>query len=157
MMPEEEPPTVKLAMVAISQGETYLNVYYKKWGGFAPPMSKLRTWDDRIELGEDDEESPEDAAIRVAAEALGRPLRQGEKPERHPKGTLLTFNVGSRDKRGKNYNIEFFTLAIGPDETPKPLDGLPMAWLTLDEMEKRKPMTSTAQRIALRLKQWKED
>jgi hypothetical protein len=142
-------------MVAITQGEAYLFVYYKKWGGFAPPMSKLRTWDDENEPGKIVEESPEDAAIRVAAEALGRPLREGETPVLHPKSPLYTSNEGNRDRRRKKYNIEFFTLAVGPDEVPKPLDGLPFAWLTLEDMMTHKPLTSTAQHIAYRLTQWK--
>src|SRR5262249_33306113 len=137
-------PDVYVKAVAITRGESILTIFNENWGGFSLPMSK-----GRIRPHPDDpfrivEEAPHDTAIRAAVEALGRPLGPHELPQRHPLHTLDPFDQSGRDGVWKCYHYEVFQLELAPDETPRPLGGVPMAWMTLEEMETLRPVTTTA-------------
>jgi hypothetical protein len=69
--------------------------------------------------------------------------------------TEIIYENPSAIRLTKRYNIELFTLEAEPGETPKPIDGLPMAWLTVAEMDTHEPVTSTARHIAHRVKESK--
>jgi hypothetical protein len=147
-MPGQHYPDVYVKAVAITRGELILTVFNEKWGAFTLPMSKTRTWPDPDRPGEVDQEKPEVTAIRAAVEALGRPLGSHELPRRHAVHTLDPYNQSGRDGVWKCYHIEVFQLELDPGDTPKPLGGAPMAWMTPEQMETLKPVSDTARYIA---------
>jgi hypothetical protein len=147
-MPETSYPDVYVRAVAITRGNSILTIFNEKWGGFTLPMSKKRTKPHSTKPEQIIEESSQDTAIRATVEALGRPLGPHELPERHVVHTLDPFNESGRDGVWRCYHIELFQLELAPGETPKPLGGVPIAWMTLEEMEEFKPVTSTAVYIA---------
>jgi hypothetical protein len=145
-------PDVHVSAVAITQGGSILTVFNEKWGGFTLPMSQIRTWPHPDGLSKDVEELPQDAAIRAAVEALGRPLGPHELPQRHAVHTLDPYDQSGRDRFWKCYHYQIFQIEVDPGEVPKPLGGASMAWMTVEEMEKLKPVTSTARYIANAMK-----
>jgi hypothetical protein len=147
-MAETPYPDVYVRAVAITRGNSILTSFNEKWGGFTLPMSKKRLKFHPTKANETTEETSQETAIRATVEALGRPLGPHELPERHVVHTLDPFNQSGRDGVWRCYHVELFQLELPPDEVPKPLGGAPMAWMTLEEMEVLKPVTSTALYIA---------
>jgi len=151
-MPEKSYSDVYVKVVVITRGGAILTVFNEKWGAFTLPMSKTRTWPHPDQPGKLVEELPQDTAIRAAVEALGRPLGLHELPERHPVHSLDPYDQSDRDGVWKCYHYEIFHLELPPGEVPRPLGGAPTAWMTPEEMEKLKPVTSTALYIATAMK-----
>jgi hypothetical protein len=151
-MSETAYPDVYVRVVAITRGESILTIFNEKWGGFTLPMSQMRKRPDARNPQELVEEDPETTAIRVMVEALGRPLASDERPRRHAVHTLDPFIQSGRDGIWKCYHYEVFQFELSPDEVPKPYGGVPMAWMTPEEMKTLKPVTTSAIYIVTAMK-----
>jgi hypothetical protein len=151
-MPEKRFADVSVKVVAITRGNAILTVFNPRWGGYSLPMSKTKTWPHPDDSSKIVEESPRDTAIRAAVEALGRPLGLHELPKHHPVHSLEPYDQSARDAEWKCYHYEVFQLEVGPGEIPKPFDGAPLAWMTMEEFETLQPVTSTARYIATAMK-----
>jgi hypothetical protein len=142
-------PLVDVAAVLVTNGNRILAVYNEKWGSFTLPMAKRRTWEGRPadKAGAHTEEW-EDAAVRAAAEYLGRTLTSRPRPL----VTLAEFQQSDRDGQWKRYHLRAFKLAVDPDTRPSP--AVVAEWLTADDFtdEKRQPISPTARHIIAELK-----
>ena len=142
-------PRVDVTAVAITRGKAYLTVYNENWGAFTLPMSKPRIRGDASANARPEAEDSSETATRVACEALGRPLPAGGIPRRLELDTLQPYSRSGRDGVWKSYHHEVFRLELAEDaEVPGTVGGRPTAWMTLDEMERLKPVSPTAIQIA---------
>ena len=142
-------PLVDVAATLIVKNDRILAVYNKKWSSFTIPLTKRKVWNDPgTDKDESREEEWEDAAVRAAAEWIGRTLTN--KPELLM--DVAEFQQSDRDAKWKRYRMRAFTIRVDQDTEPPP--GRITEWLTADEFldEKRKPISPTARHIVAELK-----
>ena len=125
-------PRGRLAAVAITRGPEYLTVFNGKWGVFTLPMTKRRTWSDPRVPASDHEEEPLDAAIRAAAEALGRPLAPYEFPRAVEPGRAATVPAIGPGRALEELPVRRLPSRSRERRGTAPVDGVSTAWLTLD-------------------------
>jgi hypothetical protein len=140
---------LRVAAMIVSRGEAgepgapILAVFNEKWGAFTLPMSKVRSWEFAGVRGA---ETPKDAALRGAAESMGRSFAQPEHVE--PLGVLPPEKIlSARSMDVKEYDIEVFRVWVEPDAEP---EGLGVArWWPVDWFldPDRKPISETARHI----------
>lgn len=140
---------VDLAAVLVMKGDKILLAWNDKWGSFTLPMSKRREWKDpEAKEGSQRTEEWEEAAVRAAAEWMGRTIT--EKPEVIL--DMAEFQQSDRDASWKRYHVLAFEIAVGDDD--EPAAGRLTEWLTADEIvdESRRPISPTARHIVAELK-----
>ena len=140
-------PEVRTAAVVITRGAEFLTIFNPKWGAFTLPMSKRRSWHDPQVQGASREEEPRAAAIRAAAEALGRPFGPDELPRPIELADLQPFQQSDRDGAWKSYRFDVFGIELAAGEVPAPSGGAAFAWMTLDALRTACPVSPTAIRI----------
>ncbi len=143
-----ESPHVDVKAVVITRGEAVLLVYNENWGSYCLPMSKARLKHNYKNPADPIEETPVETAIRVLSETLGRPLGIQEVPHRKSEQVIDTYHMSLRDGIWKTYHTGFFEFELPPSEHPRPLGGLPFAWMTVAEMKNFTPVSPDAITIA---------
>ena len=115
---------VQVAVAVVPDPEQrYLWVWNEKWGAFALPMTKLRR-------GPDGRESPERAAMRAGAEALGVPVRVWPGTLRLP-FPLESFSGRQGDVRPYAYQV--YCVEPHPDFAGRTALRVPHLWLTASQ------------------------
>lgn len=143
-------PTVEVAANAIFRPGLVLTVYNPRWGAFTLPMTKRRRWKDPTLRTGVRTERWRDAAIREAADLLGRTLVLSEFP------TLLMrteeYQQSDRSGEWKSYDFRVFRMQLQPNERLR--DGVIAEWVCPeDAMEgKVRPVSPTTVYILLQLK-----
>lgn len=135
-------PLADIAAVIVSSGGKILTVFNERWGAFTIPMTKVRAWKDPVE-----KEAPErqeewmDAAMRAAAEVLGRTV---EGNEFEFLMDVSEFQQSDRDSRWKRYRMKAY--GISPTGRVGVPSNAVTQWLTPEEImdENRGPISPTA-------------
>jgi hypothetical protein len=140
-----------IAAVVVRRGDSVLTVWNDSWGAFTLPMSKRRLLKDpEAREGSERLEDWKEAAVRAAAEALGRTIVK--EPELIL--DMSEFQQSDRDGTWKRYHIQAFELLVDDDTNPSP--ARVTEWLTPEQIadERREPISPTARHIIgeLRLK-----
>jgi len=139
-------PLVEVAVVVITDAQgRFLADYNEAWGGFTLPMSSLHDVPARVPVDKPTPESPQNAAIRAAAEVLGRPVSPGALVPLNIE--VAPWNQSGRDGQWKRYQYRLFQLKI--DFAPQPLPGHAAVWLTRAELGTLEPISLTV-RVILR-------
>ena len=102
-MPDPNQPFIAVAYLVDSEGRLLL-AWNNKWGAFSLPMTKIRTeWPD---------ETPDEAAVRAAAEILGVPARVAA-----GKTTQFSEHLAPslRDQEIKDYKCHIVPVEVHPD------------------------------------------
>ncbi len=138
-------PEVNLSVaVILCEGRTLLT-WNENWGAFSLPMTKIRSWPGPSGSVDENSESAQQAAIRAAAEGLGRPLKGSEIPEQSVELELQPYSHRShRDGQWKRYSREVFVFQIEGDLSSFSGKGV---WLTSSEVSSMQPISQTAQEI----------
>jgi hypothetical protein len=138
-------PLVDVAVVLIARQGRLLLDYNPRWHAFTLPMSGLHDRPPATPKADPAPERPLDAALRAAAEVLGRP---------HPEGALTAvdadlqpFQQSERDGRWKRYTYRVFALTLAAGEEPRPVPGHHAAWLKPDELGDAHPVSPTVAHI----------
>jgi hypothetical protein len=111
-------------------------------------MSKRREWKDpEARQGSTRMEEWDDAAVRAAAEWLGRTV--DEKP--HLLLDMAEFQQSDRDATWKRYHFQVFELAVDKQREPPP--SRVVEWLTPAQImdERRRPISPTARHVIAEL------
>ena len=141
-------PSVETVAVIIRRDEEILLVFNEKWSAFTLPMTKVRQWTDPNIPPARREEKPAAAAVRAAAECLGKTLAVQPTHLKDIRG----YRQSDRDGVWKEYVIHVFTLPL-PEEQPEkePWSGIRSEWLTADEILEgcRGPISPTARDVIL--------
>jgi ADP-ribose pyrophosphatase YjhB (NUDIX family) len=139
---------VDVSVVLLEQDGRFLVVWNDKWGSFGLPMTKRRTMVDPDLPDTEQEETWVDAAIRAAAECLGRTLTQ------EPRDILSIpqFERSQRDARWKRYSYHVFLLKLEGQDLLA--GGKVTQWLTMEELGnlRRRPISETVRQIVAELK-----
>ncbi len=131
---------VEVAGTIIACGEQMLVVNNIKWGAFSFSMTKLRRRQDpALGIGMHLEQ-PQAAAIRAAAEVLGRTLAEHELPSLLHE--VKEYRQSDADGIWKLYNLHIFQMTL-PKRPAIPGAGLEIEWLTATELRNRQPVSST--------------
>lgn len=141
-------PIIDVAAVLICCEGRILTGFNPKWGAFTLPTTKRRSWaDDSIAPGAVREEEWTHAAVRAAAEWLGRtllevPVSLGEVPE---------FQQSDRDGKWKRYRLHAYRLDLECEPAISPLHIV--EWLEPEQImdEKRMPVSPTARHVVAHL------
>ncbi|WP_339743730.1 hypothetical protein [uncultured Rubinisphaera sp.] len=143
-------PEVNLSVaVILCEGRTLLT-WNDNWGAFSLPMTKIRTWPGPSGSVDEDSESAQQAAIRAAAEGLGRPLQSSEIPDQPVELELQPYSHRShRDGQWKRYSREVFVFELEVDLSSFSGNGV---WLTPEEVSSMQPISQTAQEVLKVLK-----
>lgn len=134
---------VAAALLLDARGEKLLLDHNPNWGGFAPPMTKVGTLPGPTPKSAPGPESPLAAAVRAAAEVLGRPILPATL--RPLPGDVPPFARSGRDGAWKRYRFHLFVRAV--DFPPAPLPGHAAVWLTPAEVATHDPVTPTARHL----------
>jgi hypothetical protein len=140
----EQIKSVQLSAVLITDAEgRFLLDFNENWGSFAFPMSKQHELPATVPGGTVTVETSLGAALRAAAEILGRPLPPASlKPlpvEMPP------YNQSGRDGKWRRYSFHLFGLTI--KFAPGPVSGHSAVWLTRAELETAEPISPTVRKI----------
>jgi hypothetical protein len=133
-MPDPFPVAdVAVVLITDAKGEKLLVDYNPHWDCFTFPMVKV-----------DDPPEAARAAVRAAAEVLGRPLPPTGLP------VPLEFDVpvyqtSGRDGVMKRYRYRPFALRV--TAAPQPLPGHIAIWLTPAELETHEPVSPTVRHV----------
>jgi hypothetical protein len=141
-------PKVEVAVALIACGDKILAVHNPKWRAFSVPMTKPRRWEDpafRLGLRQEDWQA---AAVRAAAEALGRTLAEPEFPL--PLHEIQEFRQNDEEGIWKLYHLHLFKLPLA--KMPSALGfGVTAEWLTADQLQERAPVSSTVRYLLKQL------
>ncbi|NIY14611.1 MAG: hypothetical protein GWM98_06820 [Nitrospinaceae bacterium] len=132
-----------VASLVIAEGRI-LHVWNEKWGSFALPTTKRRSWEDPNAVkGSVREEDWEDACIRAAAEALGRTIT--EQPEEI--GEIPEFQQSDRDGAWKRYRLRAYRFEF--DSAPEVHPVRIHEWLSVEQVldDSRRPISPTARHV----------
>jgi hypothetical protein len=137
-------PLVEMSVVLIlDEQNRFLLDYKESWGGFAFPCTKLR----ELAPSEDGtlaQETPHLAACRAVVEVLGVPIDPSAlAPLPHE---VPTWQQSVRTGEWKRYRVHLFGLTVR-GQTPQPLPGHRIVWLTRAEMKTVEPVSPTVQKI----------
>jgi hypothetical protein len=141
-------PLVDVVATLVMKADRILAVYNDKWGSFTVPMTKRRSWEDAsAEKGVERVEEWEDAAIRAAAEWMGRTTTK--RPEFLSE--VGEFQQSDRDGKWKRYHLRAFRLQV--DDSVNPPSAKIAEWLRAEDFvdEKRNPISPTARHIIAEL------
>jgi len=114
----------KLEVVVAMIMDTHLRLLWswnEKWGAFALPMTKLRK-------GQGVTEEPEHAAARAGAEALGAPVKVGQRWTAIPE-----LKVSERDYATKVYAYDVFRVEAEPQFADQVRIAEPHLWLSIGD------------------------
>ena len=139
---------VEVVAVLLTRNGHVLTVFNPRWGAFTMPMTKRRTWNDPAAGGRRDE-APQQAAVRAAAEALGKPLPPGQWPQRL-EVDVEPYQQSDRDGLWKRYTFHVFWLPLdGPlaDAQPRPWDNAAFVWVSAEEIQSWEPVSLTARHV----------
>jgi hypothetical protein len=136
-------PLVEVAVVLVERAGLLLAEYNPKWDAFGLPAARQRRQTVPGEAGE----TSQDAAVRAAAKALGRPLP----PSQFPRPVVLdvppqVYLRSGRDQRTKRYVYRVFHLRVA-DVTPRHATGWHTLWLKPDDFLTHRPVTATARHV----------
>lgn len=143
-------PMVDVAVTLVMHGDLILLGYNEKWGAFTLPSTKRRTWEDPNAAKEAArEEDWEDAAVRAAAEWVGRTLTA--KPEYI--GEVPEFQQSDRDGKWKRYRMRAFHVEV--EDTSLTTSHRCTEWLTVAQIldKTRRPISPTARHVVAELNQ----
>lgn len=148
MARSSEPELVQVAVTLILHRRRTLLAYNARWGAFSFPMTKIRHRVPGPFGTPPVPESPSTAALRAAAEVLGRPLPPDQRPTPLP-FDLEPYQFSGRDGELKRYTFHPHILRLpGMDVSPyAPI----IAWLTRDELADHEPISPTVRLIVDRL------
>ena len=138
-------PLVEVSVVLIEDAKGRLLVDYNEpWSGFTFPMTKVRD----LPASSPNSEAPVKetalaAALRAAAEVLGRPLLSDALTQLPVE--LPPYTQSNRDGQWKRYTFHLFTLTM--HEPVRPLPHHVANWLTIAELQSLEPMSPTVGRI----------
>lgn len=134
------PPNIDVSVVVIrdANGRILLD-YNDEWKAFTLPMSKIHDLPAEVEGGPTAPESPLAAAVRAAAEVLGRPLPPGAL--REVAAEVSPYSRSLRDGKWKRYDFRVFTATV--NGTAHPLPGHVAVWLTPADVEGLEPISPT--------------
>ena len=136
-------PSIAVAYVVDTQGRLLL-IWNEKWGAFTLPMSKLQS--------DQPSETPEQAAIRAAAEVLGVPTRvvQG-KEAKFARG----LQKSPRDGDIKDYQYNVVKVEAHPDFASQ-VNGKPLVWAAIDKLQdaEYQPVSKSVQAILRECVEW---
>lgn len=147
---EAEIPTVDISSVIIARDERILAVHKDKWGSFALPMTKRRTWYDPNVDQDPNVEEWKDAALRAAGECLKgpfdpdrlHPLFEINEARENDWGVIYPLTRSHRDGIWKHLKIHVFGMVCEDDTELAPC--LQSAWLAPGEFTTLEPISSTA-------------
>jgi hypothetical protein len=145
-MPQEpDTPAVELSAVVVTdaRGRILLD-YSERWQAFTLPVSKLHP----LPMGKAMTESASEAAVRAAAEVLGRPIRPADLTR--VGGPIFHEDYSGGDGALKRYQVHLFILAA--TDPPQPLPGHVAVWLTREELADREPVSPTVAVVLAALK-----
>lgn len=139
-------PEVHVAVALVVRDGRLLVIWNPSWSCFTLPMTKVRRRF-RVDGSPDaDSETARVAAIRAAAEAVGRPLEPSLLPAAAEKLELQPYNHRSgRDGQWKRYTREVFAFRV--HDVTSPHGGAAHAWLTPDEARTLQPISPTVEEI----------
>lgn len=134
------PQSVEVSVVLIRDANGRLLLDYNdEWMAFTLPMSKVHDLPPEVEGGPTAPESVLAAAVRAAAEVLGRPLPPGAL--REIAAEVPPYSRSLRDGKWKRYAFHLFTVTV--NGTAHPLPGHVAVWLTPSEVEGLEPISPT--------------
>ncbi len=141
MTPTSPFPQVEVAVVVVARAHLYLAEYNPHWKTFTLPMTRLRR---RTIPGMSPRESPEEAALRAAAESVGRPLPPNGLPRRVELDLPPhQINRSGRDDQTKRYTYHVFSLPVS-DPTLRHALGRHTVWLKRDDFLTHHPVSLSA-------------
>lgn len=141
-------PMVDVAVTLVMHEGQILLGYNEKWGAFTLPSTKRRSWEDPNAAKESvREEDWEDAAVRAAAEWVGRTLTV--KPEYI--GEVPEFQQSDRDGKWKRYRMRAYHVEVA--DTSMTTSQRCTEWLTIEEVldKARRPISPTARHVVAEL------
>ncbi len=138
-----------VSVALITWRKRVLTVFNPRWGAFTLPMTKRREWVARHARKSRREESWEDAAIRAAAEALGRTF--SAKAVTGPVLKLDGYAQSDSDGQVKTYHFQVFHIPL--DTEIELLSGAVAEWLLPVELADpdREPISPTARHLVGKL------
>ena len=148
-MPTERWPSVDVSVALITWRKRILTIFNPRWGAFTLPMTKRRAWVARYARQSRREETWEDAAIRAAAEALGRTF--SAKAVTGPVLKLDGFTQSDSSGEVKTYHFQVFHVPL--DAEIELLSGAVAEWLLPVEFADldREPISLTARHLVGKL------
>ena len=146
-MSNQEPnpfPLVEVSVVVIADetGRILLD-FNESWNSFILPVSKRHLLPSADHHKTDEMEAPLDAAVRAAAEVIGRPI--------DPMALTVMdvdippWNQSLRDNKWKRYTYRVFKMTV--TEPPKPVPGHVAVWATQEEIRTYGPISPTVRLI----------
>jgi hypothetical protein len=137
-------PQLEAAVVLIERAGKILAEYNPKWQCFSLPVSRLRR---RLGAGEPTRETPLDAAVRTAAQALGRPLSADCFPEPVSlDGAETAYLRSNRDQQTKRYTYHLYALH-SPDGPLRHALARHTIWMRPEDFLTHHPVSPTAVHI----------
>lgn len=133
-------PRIDVVVTVIYCGEKVLVVYNDSWGGFAPPMTKLRRWPLGFDGTEEYWETGADAAVRNVGECLGI-------TSTHAPGLLADVGSVRQSTRTGTINSYLFQVYGYRVEAEQVGPGIVGEWLLPSDLldPERRPISPTAQ------------
>jgi 8-oxo-dGTP pyrophosphatase MutT (NUDIX family) len=136
-------PSIAVAFIVDSQGRLLLS-WNEKWGAFTLPMTKLRS--------DPPAETPEQAAVRAAAEVLGVPARVVPgKAAKFARG----LQKSTRDGGIKDYQYNVVPVEAHPDYAAI-IGSRPYVWASIDKLQtgEYQPVSSSVQPLLQDCVEW---
>lgn len=136
-------PSIAVAYIVDSQGRLLLT-WNEKWGAFTLPMTKVHS--------DQPAESPEQAAIRAAAEVLAVPTRVVvDKETKFARG----LQKSPRDGDIKDYQYNVVPVEAHPDFASQ-VSSKPLLWATIAKLQNGdyQPVSKSVEAILQECAQW---
>jgi len=136
--PEYEIVEASVVVIADDTGRVLLD-FNDRWGGFTLPVSKRRPVSPRLPGGPTERETPLAAAVRAAAEVIGRPIDPAGLMESD--AVVPPWHQSGRDGKWKRYDYTVFAFRFSGD--PRPVPGHMAVRLTRSEIDTLAPISPT--------------
>lgn len=136
-------PSIAVAYVVDSQGRLLLT-WNEKWGAFTLPMTKVHS--------DQPAETPEQAAIRAAAEVLGVPTRVvKDKETKFARG----LQKSPRDGDIKDYQYNVVPVEADPDFASH-ISSQPLVWAAIDKLQagEYQPVSTSVESLLRECFEW---
>ena len=137
-------PSIAVAYVVDKQGRLLLT-WNAKWGSFTLPMTKVHT--------DQPAETPEQAAVRAAAEVLGVPTRVVPgKAAKYSRG----LQNSSRDGDMKDYQYNVVPVEAHPDFASQNSSNQPILWAAIEKLQdgEYQPVSKSVEALLRECVQW---
>lgn len=141
-----DPERLRIAVALVmSDAQRLLLFWNEKWQGFALPMTKPHSGPPG--------ESPEQAAVRAAAEALCLPARVIPGRGSH---TTRTLQLSARDGQIKDYVYTIVPVEVHPDYHGSLRDSQRVVWMPVDKLTagEYQPLTTSVKPILDECREW---